>query len=76
MQSFRSLGSPSDGGSSSVSGLSAFTPATYDVWCTVALIPVLGDLLNLFLNYWLIVAKAQKLEYVASAPTYTKRTTC
>jgi hypothetical protein len=28
----------------------------------VALIPGPGDILNLFLNYWLIVAQAQKTE--------------
>jgi hypothetical protein len=40
------------------------------VCCISALIPILGDFLNLFLNYWLIVAQAQKAECVAPAPIY------
>lgn len=28
----------------------------------ITLVPILGDLLNLFLNYWLIVAQAEKAE--------------
>jgi len=34
----------------------------------ITLVPILGDLLNLFLNYWLIVAQAEKAEYVAPTP--------
>lgn len=36
----------------------------------VALVPILGDILNLVLNYWLVVAQAQKAEYVTPISTH------